>query len=238
MFVTGRRQEHASLVSNPSSTGLRRVRPWSGEVRGDPARWEVLESVAALSEEDDLAIWPPCAWHPDFGHQAVCCNLISQLETLRDLLTHGTWCDGIEIAQDLTDHDAEMVFRYYGLAFLVVDQCVMDLRVICKTFSSTSVDRCFRGATASTMAAVNRIWKHHDKERNDGFVMHRDHHHGPYVFTDINATTPAEGLLVPSLTAGVTAVVKALITVDKHVTTTPSSLVALHAAYPPDTDAE
>jgi len=178
--------------------------------------------------------WRACGWHPETGHQAVCCNLISNLDTLADLLTNGTWCDEVSL-NSTDDGDAERLFRYYGLAFLCIDQCVMDLRVVSKALGSKRLDGTLKQITGSVMASTNRIWKHRDRADASGRMMHRDHHHGPYVFADAGPVDHVDGLLVPSLPDAVNATATSVLAVEEIVGDDRSILDRLHAEYPPQT---
>ena len=62
---------------------------------------------------------------------AIYCNLRSHLQALLDFLALATWCDDIAIFSAPRDAEPdEQLFRYFGMAFLILDQIIEDLRDI------------------------------------------------------------------------------------------------------------
>ncbi|MCU1400762.1 MAG: hypothetical protein JWN62_3871 [Acidimicrobiales bacterium] len=159
-------------------------------MRFEQIRLDALDRLSAFATA-------PCDWQeaPPAGHKAVYCNLVSNLDTLMDLLRYGIWCDDIEVpgaALPANGDEAEQLFRYLGLAFLAVDQVVMDTRDVWKAVGK-ACELAGRRLDGQLMARINHIWKH--RGASDGTrTMHRDHHHGPYVFLDaqpVAATLPS-----------------------------------------------
>jgi hypothetical protein len=131
---------------------------------------------------------------------AVYCNVLSHLEAIEELLGGGRWCDDILVTSEFSpDDDLEALFRYYGLTFLGVEECIADLRLIRGAACNS------RGRMAKVephaedyMGYINHVWKHRD---HSGLAaeFHRMHHHGPYLFADhphYREGLPADGTYV------------------------------------------
>ena len=106
-------------------------------MRDEPVCFEAIRENA-VSELDRwsrtrVGQCRPCVWqqYREASHVAPYCNVLSHLQALDDLLRFGTWCDHVELTAWTDDSDeAEMVFRYYGIVFLLWEELVADLRII------------------------------------------------------------------------------------------------------------
>lgn len=179
--------------------------------------------------------WLPCNWHPDDAHHAVACNLVAHLDTLDDLFTNATWCDGIDMADPAisTDGRDEQIYRLYGIVFVMIDQAIYDLRLVADAVDS-GLHAYVKKLTGQMMGRINTIWKHRNRANDENRVMHIHHHHGPYAFADAGATAePANGLLVPGMVDAVVTLCTALSAIETHRADHPSEFaVALDATYP------
>ena len=148
------------------------------------------------------------------------CNLTSNLEALEDQLREATWCDETVLSAHPADSEpVERLFRLYGVLFLLLDQCAMDLRDIWSAVDGSKrrePRRSGERVIGDFTNDANHIWKHRrDRHDRTGRRMHYDHHHGPYVFEGVPAEEVAEAggralLVVPSLTAAARSLADAL----------------------------
>jgi hypothetical protein len=208
-------------------------------MRDEPVCFEAIRENA-VSELDRwsrtrVGQWRPCVWqqYREASHVAPYCNVLSHLQALDDLLRFGTWCDHVELTAWTDDSDeAEMVFRYYGIVFLLWEELVADLRIIGGAATTGKSTKRKLSTTEPLMEFINRTWKHRSTPLRAGRPFHASHHHGPYVFTDVpgyRAALPADGayaaldhhpspgttgplvLVVPSITLAMTDLGRAMV---------------------------
>lgn len=134
-----------------------------------------------------------CEWQDAHEpHIAVYCNSLSHAEALEDLLEHGTWCDDIRIVEGFSEDDVRL-FRFYTVAFLVLEACLCDLREITRAVTKGAR---LPSDAAALMGFINNIWKHRAGEQGQRPAFHKTHHHGPYLFADcpgFEAALPEDG---------------------------------------------
>ena len=161
-------------------------------MRDEPVCFEAIRENA-VSELDRwsrtrVGQWRPCVWqqYREASHVAPYCNVLSHLQALDDLLRFGTWCDHVELTAWTDDSDeAEMVFRYYGIVFLLWEELVADLRIIGGAAKTGKPTKRKLSTTEPLMAFINHTWKHRISSLRAGRPFHVSHHHGPYVFADV-----------------------------------------------------
>lgn len=165
-------------------TELRRFR----EIRMS-ARSAWRYAAFGLDEDapEDPAFCVPQGWADH--HIAGLCNANSYIETIDDFLASAAWCDLISLHDLEPDsEEAEGLFRWYSMLFLVVGELMEDLRLIGEGAGESSVwldEDDFR----DLRGLINNLWKHRGgfrdtSKRGRRAVVHRDLHHGPYYFAD------------------------------------------------------
>lgn len=115
-------------------------------------------------------------------HVGIYCNALSHITALSDLLEHGAWCDDVTMRPEFVDdigHDK--LFRYYSTAFLLLGECLADLRYISRIVQSQGQ---LTHDAGQLMGFINRVWKHRETPQGTQPAFHRAHHHGPYLFAD------------------------------------------------------
>lgn len=109
-------------------------------------------------------------------------NALSHIDSFADLLAHGAWCDEIAMPPKFVDdHDADKLLRFYSLAWLMLSECLADLRSIAHAVSRST--RLLPEAD-QLMGFINAVWKHRNRGQGEQQPFHRHHHHGPYLFAD------------------------------------------------------
>lgn len=160
-------------------------------------------------------------------HVAVYCNLLDHISALSTHLDFATWCDEIELPTEFSDSgDADLLFRYYMVTFLAIEECFMDLRLIAKAAGGLKEPKEF-GAIIGT---INRVWKHRNLDHGTSGPFHQTHHHGPYYFADagqapaLPSTVPgAVPVVVLSLADAIRLLVEWLNAVVTHVNNDPAA---------------
>lgn len=136
-------------------------------------------------------------------HVAVYCNLLDHFSALDTHLDLADWSDEIELPAEFDDSaEVELLFRYYTITFLAIEECFMDLRQLATAAGGPRESK----KVGAMIGEINRIWKHRDKDQGSAGAFHQVHHHGPYYFADAGQTPPtpstasgAAPLVVPSL---------------------------------------
>lgn len=219
---------------------------------GDIRQVALSELIRGCFASDQESVPIPCRWHewtaPDC-HVGVFCNLVSHLEALRDLLTHGTWCDEYLLPEGWTtpnDAMVEPIISHMTLAFLIWEPLAEDYRNLHSMApgGETSISR-----TSELRGWINQVLKH----RHRGNVHHRVHHHGPYLFEDhpnnedyerdSEPTISRNGelqhsdgrawarVVVPSLISAITTLAEMTAAIDERLTTDPAAAARIEAAY-------
>ena len=124
-----------------------------------------------------------CTWQDQHAdHVGIYCNALSHLDALSDLLLYGQWCDDIVLQAKFTDDErVERLLRFYSIVFLILCECLTDMRNIVQTVSPRAK---LVGDAEALMGYVNRVWKHRVASHGAGVPFHKSHHHGPYLFAD------------------------------------------------------
>lgn len=145
----------------------------------DVRKGALVELKRAFRSDDGYQRF--CEWQDAHGpHIAIYCNSLSHAEALEDLLEHGIWCDDIHLVDGFSDDD-DRLFRFYAVAFLVLEACFYDLREIAKTVTTGAR---LPADADSLMGFINNVWKHRAGEQGLRPAFHKTHHHGPYLFMD------------------------------------------------------
>lgn len=136
---------------------------------------------------EDPAFCVPQGWADH--HIAGLCNANSYIETIDDFLASAAWCDLIFLHDLEPDsEEAEGLFRWYSMLFLVAGELMEDLCLIGEGAGESS-DWLDEDDFRDLRGLINNLWKHRDgvrdtSKRGRRAVVHRDLHHGPYFFAD------------------------------------------------------
>ena len=125
-----------------------------------------------------------CVWQDRHDeHVGIYCNALSHLEPLGDLLEHGAWCDEVAVPAEFVGDECgvEELFRFYSMAFLMLSECLADLRDIARTVRRQAK---MTEDAEHLIAYINRVWKHRESTQGEQPPFHKAHHHGPYLFAD------------------------------------------------------
>ena len=80
-----------------------------------------------------------------------------------------------------TADDDDILFRYYSLAYLMLDACFYDLKALVRTVRTSAR---LPADADKLVGFINNVWKHRSGDQGDRPAFHRTHHHGPYLFAD------------------------------------------------------
>lgn len=161
-------------------------------------RWSALSALRRGCFEPDYSLAEPasailCRWQEDSdSHIGLFCNLVSNLESLDDLLSKAKWCDDFEVPLGWAEpFSVDELLRLYGIIFLVWEQTVEDYDDLLKVGLMPRREvKAYDARAGSLKALINNVFKHRHHRSTGGW--HRAHHHGPYLFDDNSANARVE----------------------------------------------